>query len=437
MVSSDTRLVSSGEHREKAVLVGVDTPGTGRGIDESLDELERLADTAGLEVVGRVVQRLDSPVAATYIGSGKVEEVAAMVRDLEAGVVIFDDDLTPSQQQNIESRIKETKIGDRTALILDIFALHATSREGKLQVELAQMEYLLPRLRGMWRHLDVIAGGGVLTRGPGEAQLETDRRLARKRITELRRELKKVASTREVQRKARSAGGSYRIALVGYTNAGKSSLLNRLTGAEVLVYDMLFATLDSTTRRFTLPEGRAVTLTDTVGFIQKLPHGLVEAFKSTLDEVVEADLLLHVADASSEGLDDQMAAVKEVLDEIGAAAIPTLVVFNKVDVADPVELEALKRRRPDALFVSAVTGEGVEELLQRIDSEAASGDRALTVLIPYDSGELVQVAHERASITSQRHTHDGTLISLRVPAYLVSRFEPFSVIPETVTEKVE
>lgn len=435
MVSSDTRLVSSGEHRERAVLVGVDAPGSGRGIDDSLDELERLADTAGLESVARVVQRLDRPVAATYIGSGKVKEVADLVKELDATVVVFDDDLSPSQQQNIEKAIPETKIGDRTALILDIFALHASSREGKLQVELAQMEYLLPRLRGMWRHLDVIGGGGVLTRGPGESQLETDRRLARRRITDLRRELKKVAATRELQRKSRHGAGNYRIALVGYTNAGKSSLLNRLTGADVLVYDRLFATLDSTTRRFTLPEGRNVTITDTVGFIQKLPHGLVEAFKSTLDEVAEADLLLHVADASSDGLDDQMAAVKEVLEEIGAAAIPTLVVFNKVDIAPADDLEALKRRKPDALFVSAVTGEGIDALLLRIEREAASGDRALTVLIPYASGELVQVAHEQASITSERHLEDGTLISLRVPSHLANRFERFVV--DTDSEKVE
>ena len=277
------------ERRDRAVLVGMDRGSTDWPLEESLSELERLAQTAGADVVGKLTQKMDRPNPRTFIGKGKAEEVLEMVKELDATLVIFDDDLTPSQQANLENMIPETKIADRTGLILDIFALHATSREGKLQVELAQMEYLLPRLRGLWRHLDKYAGGGVMTRGPGESQLETDRRLARHRISELKRDLKGVSGERELQRKSRSRSGVYRVALVGYTNAGKSTLLNAITGAGVLQADMLFATLDSTTRRLALPEGREITLTDTVGFIHKLPHGLVEAFKSTLDEVREAD----------------------------------------------------------------------------------------------------------------------------------------------------
>lgn len=427
MGEEDRRIMSAGEHRERAVLVGVDTGKKEWPIQDSLEELARLAETAGLEVVATLTQRLDHPHPATFIGKGKVEELITVVKEEKATVVIFDDELSPSQQAKLENLIKDTKIGDRTALILDIFALHATSREGKLQVELAQMEYLLPRLRGLWRHLDAIGGGGVLTRGPGESQLETDRRLARKRITDVKHELKKVAADRKTQRRARALGGVFRIALVGYTNAGKSSLLNRLTGADLLAYDMLFATLDSTTRKYELPEGRHVTITDTVGFIQKLPHGLVEAFKSTLDEVSESHFLLHVADASSLQLAAQMRAVKEVLDEIGAAGIPSLVVFNKIDLLDPEDLGVLRQRFPDAMFVSAATGEGIEALVERIGKEAARGDQVMTVLIPYKRGELVQLAHEHTSISTERHTETGTVLSLRAPAALAARFADYVI----------
>lgn len=430
MGETNALLTTSDGHRERAVLVGVDTGRADWPIEESLAELERLADTAGLDVVASVTQKLDHPHPATFIGKGKVDEVIALVKDNEATVVIFDDELSPSQQAKLENLIKETKIGDRTALILDIFALHATSREGKLQVELAQSEYLLPRLRGMWRHLDVIGGGGVLTRGPGESQLETDRRLARNRITELKRELKKVAANREVQRKARAEAGVFRISLVGYTNAGKSSLLNRLTGADALAYDMLFATLDATTRRFELPEGRQVTLTDTVGFIQKLPHGLVEAFKSTLDEVSGSHFLLHVVDGSSQQVAAQMQAVREVLEEIGAASIPTLVVFNKIDLLDPEDLMVLRSRFPDAMFVSAATGTGIDDLVVRIGREAARGDAVMTVLVPYTRGELVKLAHEQGSISTERHVEEGTLLSVRVPASLASKFAEFQIHEE-------
>jgi GTP-binding protein HflX len=416
------------EHRDRAVLVGIDRNRGDWPIEESLAELGRLTETAGADVVGTVTQRLDRPSSRTFIGPGKAEEVASLVRELDATLVIFDDDLSPSQQANLENLIPETKIADRTALILDIFALHATSREGKLQVELAQMEYLLPRLRGLWRHLDKYAGGGVMTRGPGESQLETDRRLARKRISELKRDLKGVSGERELQRKARARSGVFRVSLVGYTNAGKSTLLNALTDADVLQADMLFATLDSTTRKMALPEGREVTITDTVGFIHKLPHGLVEAFKSTLDEVREADLLLHVTDAGAVQREAQMDAVREVLTEIGASATPSVIVFNKTDLLSAEERGALERRYANAVFVSGLKGEGLEAVLGRIAEEAARGSVTMTVLVPYTRGELVKLAHERTQIMSERHTDQGTQLVLRVPAELTSQFEAFRAV---------
>jgi len=412
--------------RDRAVLVGADLDRPGWPIEEDLAELERLAHTAGAEVVSTVVQRLDRPVPRTFIGAGKAAEVADVVQATDATLVIFDDDLSPSQQANLEKTIPDVKIIDRTALILDIFALHATSREGKLQVELAQMEYLLPRLRGLWRHLERL-GGGIGTRGPGESQLETDRRLARKRIANLRRDLKSVGANRALQRSSREDSGVFRIALVGYTNAGKSSLLNAMTGAGVLVEDLLFATLDSTTRRLDLPDGRSVTLTDTVGFINKLPHGLVEAFKSTLDEVREADLLIHVVDVSHTQAEAQMVAVDVVLDEIDVAITPRVLVLNKKDRLDTDAYERASRRFPDAVILSATTGEGIDRLLERLASEAARGSRTMTVLVPYTRGELVRLAHEQTHLVHESHTGDGTQLVLRVPSSLVGRFEPFAV----------
>ena len=417
----------SSEQRESAVLVGVDR-GTGEwGVEESLAELGRLVETAGADVARIVTQKLDRPNPRTFIGAGKAEEVAREVEETGATIVVFDDDLTPSQQANVEALLPGVKVLDRTALILDIFALHATSAEGKLQVELAQMEYLLPRLRGMWRHFEqaaAAAGGkrGIGTRGPGETQLETDRRLARNRVAHVRRELKHVAGERDLQRTSRRDSGVFRIALVGYTNAGKSTLLNRLTGAGVLTMDMLFATLDSTTRKLVLPEGREVTLTDTVGFINKLPHGLVEAFKSTLDEVREADLLLHVVDASHPEVKPHITAVREVLGELEASAKPQVMVFNKCDIADPDHLGVLRRHNPDAVFVSGMTGEGIDDLLGRIAAEAARGDRRLEVLVPYTRGDLVQLAHESGQILSEEHTPEGTRLTVRLPAAIADRF---------------
>lgn len=414
---------------DRAVLVGVDRGDSRWPIDESLAELRRLADTADILVVSVITQRLDRPNPRTFVGAGKADEIAEVAKALDANMVVFDDELSPSQQLNIEKLLPETRVIDRTALILEIFAMHAVTREGKLQVELAQQEYVLPRLRGMWGHLEKERlGGGRGTRfGAGESQLETDRRMARKRIAELKRELAAVSGERRLQRKARARSGVYRVSLVGYTNAGKSTLLNALTDAGVLQADMLFATLDSTTRKLSLPEGREITLTDTVGFIHKLPHGLVEAFKSTLDEVAEADLLLHVTDASAEQRDAQMAAVREVLHEIGAAATPSIVVFNKTDAIAAEERDALQRRFSAAVFVSGLTGEGLDGLLKRIGEEAAKRSLTITVMVPYTRGDIVTLAHGRAQIVSERHTETGTQLVLRIPAEMASTFAEFRI----------
>ncbi|MBN2821844.1 MAG: GTPase HflX [Coriobacteriia bacterium] len=416
---------------DRAILVGVDRDQRGWPLEEDMAELGRLVDTAGATVVGEVTQRLDRPNPRTFIGAGKAEEIAHLVGQTQATLVVFDDDLSPSQQANIEGLIPDVKVLDRTALILDIFALHAKSREGRLQVELAQMEYLLPRLRGLWRHFGqaAAASGGALgigTRGPGETQLETDRRLARRRIQEVRRELKNVAAARETQRGARHRSGIYRVALVGYTNAGKSTLLNALTGSDALVQDKLFATLDATTRQLELPEGRIITLTDTVGFINKLPHSLVEAFKSTLDEVREADLLLHVIDTSHPMAKAQMAAVSEVLGELGAAKTPQMLVYNKIDLVEEGERAQLERLAPGAVFVSGARRLGLEDLLDRISVEAAQGDQTLDVLIPYTRGDLVRLAHEEAYIVSEEHTETGTHLIVRVPVAHASSFSEFT-----------
>ena len=414
---------------DRAVLVGVDRGDASWPIEESLAELARLADTAEVQVVAQITQRLDRPHPRTFVGAGKADEIAQTANSLSANLVIFDDELTPSQQLNIENLLPETRVIDRTALILEIFAMHAVTREGKLQVDLAQQEYVLPRLRGMWGHLEKerLGGGRGARFGAGESQLETDRRMARKRISELKRDLTAVSGERKLQRKARARSGVYRVSLVGYTNAGKSTLLNALTHAGVLEADMLFATLDSTTRRLALPEGREITLTDTVGFIHKLPHGLVEAFKSTLDEVAEADLLLHVTDAGAEHRDAQMQAVREVLAEIGAASTPSVIVFNKADTLTPEERSVLARRFPAAVFASGVTGEGLATLTSRVAEETAKRSVTLTILVPYTRGDIVTLAHERAQIVSERHTEAGTQLVLRVPSETASAFQAYRV----------
>jgi len=415
--------------KERALLVGIERRSLDWPLEESLAELQRLVDTDGAEVVGSLSQRMDSPNARTFIGKGKVAEVAAAARALSADIVVFDDELTPTQQTNLEKEIPKVKIIDRTALILDIFALHATSREGRLQVRLAQNKYLLPRLRGMWSHLaSNQMGGGVGSRfGEGESQLEVDRRMVRKRISQITAELKKVQSERATQRKARLASTLYRVALAGYTNSGKSSLLNCLTGSEVLAYDKLFATLDSTTRKLVLPEGRELTITDTVGFIQKLPTTLIEAFKSTLDEISNADLILHVVDSSAAQRSAQMQAVSDVLEQIGAHMIPQITVFNKCDLLDAESLELLKSRYPQGLFISALDGSGIDSVLDRIGQTASATSTLLQVVIPYSEGKLVRLAHERCTIISENYTEEGTVLQLQVPPALVSRFAAYKL----------
>lgn len=417
------------QKRERAILVGVERPGSTWPVASSLAELERLVDTAGADVVASTTQRLSAPNPRTFIGAGKAEEVAEMARAYAADIVVFDDELTPSQQANLEKTVdKNVKVIDRTALILDIFALHATSREGRLQVRLAQNQYLYPRLRGMWAHLaSNRMGGGVGSRfGEGESQLEVDRRMVRKRITSIKRELEHLSSVRSLQRESRYASGMFKVALAGYTNAGKSSLINRLTNADVLSYDKLFATLDSTTRKFELPEGREITITDTVGFIQKLPTTLVEAFKSTLDEITGADLILHVIDASSPEYEAQITAVEEVLDQIDAQRIPCVKVFNKIDLLDEDARQALAHRHGNDQLVSAETGEGIAELITRIGAAAAASDRHLDVVIPYSCGKFVSVAHERCHVIAEDHQEDGTHLSMMVPASYCSMFEPYA-----------
>lgn len=418
------------EVNERALLVGVDKPHSPWPLESSLAELARLAETAGAEVVGTTTQRLDKVNPRTFVGQGKAEEIAGLCTSLAVDVVIFDDELTPSQQANLEKTVpKEVKVIDRTALILDIFALHATSKEGRLQVRLAQNEYLYPRLRGMWAHLaSNRMGGGVGSRfGEGESQLEVDRRIVRNRITSIKRQLKDLERNRSLQRKDRYESGIFKVALAGYTNAGKSSLLNALTGAQVLSYDKLFATLDAKSKKLVLPEGREVTVTDTVGFIQKLPTDLVESFNSTLDEIRGADLILHVVDAAQPEFEEQMKTVDRVLEQIGAGDIARVEVFNKIDLLAPDEAESLRLRKPDALFVSTMTGEGLEGLKDYIAQKAADTGVIMDVVIPYSRGDLVSMAHERCHILDEGHSADGTTMRVQVSAPLQGTFARFRV----------
>ena len=430
MTKPEFEVATTEVQAERAILVGIDRGDLDWPVEESLAELERLVNTAGADVVGTMSQKLEAPNARTFIGPGKAEELSYMVERLEADLVVFDDELSPSQQNNLEKVVgRAVKVIDRTALILDIFALHATTKEGRLQVKLAQNQYLYPRLRGMWSHLaSNRMGGGVGSRfGEGESQLEVDRRLVRKRISRIRNELKEVATNRATQRKGRNDSSIFRIALAGYTNAGKSSLLNRLTGADVLAYDKLFATLDSTTRRLNLDAGPCVTLTDTVGFIQKLPHSLVEAFHSTLEEIREADLILLVVDTSSKQRDEQIKAVREVLGQIDAERIPTLLVYNKIDLCGKGELSHLAELEPEAAFVSAVTGEGTDELLERMTRAVLDRDILINVLIPYTQGRFVQLAHEKTHVEGESYEEDGTRMTLRIPEPVIPQFAPFAI----------
>ena len=418
---------------ERAILVGVEVGRSEWSCEESLAELARLAETDGAEVVLTMTQRLDAPVPKTFIGKGKVEELVSAVHALDADVVIFDDELTPSQQANLERLVGEpVKIIDRTALILDIFGVHAKTHEGRLQVQLAQLQYVLPRLRGMWSHLvGEQTRGGIGSRfGQGESQLEVDRRLVRARISTLHRELERLERRRLVHSKARWDSGVYRVALVGYTNAGKSTLLNRLTGSDVYVRDELFATLDPTTRALDLEEGRKVTITDTVGFIQKLPTTLVESFKSTLAEVRAADLVLLVIDASDRHRELQISAVRSVLEEIGAGELRCVEVLNKVDLLDEGALREAVAAHPDAQLVSAASGTGIRGLLYRIAKEASQGSVSLTVLVPYEKGLLMKMVHERCQVMRERYVQEGLLATVRADARMASTLGPYVVEDE-------
>ena len=427
-ISGQTTLEDA--HEERALLVGVDRPDATWPLSSTLEELARLADTAGAVVVATTTQKLSSPNPRTFVGSGKAEEIADMCRSYAIDLVIFDDELTPSQQSNLERIVgRSVKVIDRTALILDIFALHATSKEGRLQVRLAQNQYLLPRLRGMWAHLaSNRMGGGVGSRfGEGESQLEVDRRIVRKRISSIKDELDNLARVRGVQRESRYNSHIFKISLAGYTNAGKSSLLNSLTDADVLSYDKLLATLDSTTRRFELENGRAVTITDTVGFIQKLPTTLINAFQSTLDEICGSDFVLHVVDASSKEFESQIIAVENVLEQIGANDIPRINVFNKCDLLPLEQIEALKERYPQALFISTLTGFGLEALKEKISEAASATEQLMEVVIPYSQGDLVSFAHEKCRILSESYEEEGTRISLYAGNAILSRFEKYQI----------
>ncbi len=421
---------------ERVVLVGVWTEGTAADSDASMAELARLAETAGSEVLEGVVQRRDKPDAATYIGSGKVSELRDVVQATGADTVICDGELSPGQLRQLEEKLK-VKVIDRTALILDIFAQHAQSKEGKAQVELAQLQYLMPRLRGWGESLSRQAGGragggngGVGLRGPGETKIETDRRRIRARISKLRRELAGISVIRETKRGRRVANEIPSVAIAGYTNAGKSSLLNALTDAGVLVEDALFATLDPTTRRALTPEGLAYTLTDTVGFVRHLPHQLVEAFRSTLEEVGQSDLLVHVVDGSDGMPEKQVSAVREVISEInektGAPMPRELLVVNKIDAVGDLGMARLRHLFPDASFVSAHSGLGIEELRVRIAELMPRPEVVVEALVPYARGEVVARVHRDGEVLSEKHTESGTLLSARVRPDLAGLLEEFA-----------
>jgi len=428
-LSTELQDVTEVEYRElrleRVVLMGVWTDGTLATAENSLRELSRLAETAGSQVLDGLIQRRSRPDTATYVGAGKAAQLAELVASTGADTVICDGELAASQLRRLEGIVR-VKVVDRTALILDIFAQHARSKEGKAQVELAQLQYLLPRLRGWGETLSrqaggrVAGGGGIGTRGPGETKIETDRRRIRSRISKLRRELAEMAVGREVQRGQRRRREVPSVAIAGYTNAGKSSLLNRLTGAQVLVDDSLFATLDPAVRRARTPAGRAFTLTDTVGFVRHLPHQLVDAFRSTLEEVTDADLILHVVDGSDADPRAQIAAVREVLAEIGVGDVPEIVVINKADQADPIEVEGLRLSERGAVVVSAHTGDGMDELLREIDRLLPRHDTEVVVTVPYDRGDLVSRAHQEGEVLAVRHGTEGTELTARVPPGLAA-----------------
>jgi GTP-binding protein HflX len=435
-MSTELADISEVEYRqlllERVVLVSVWTTGSQVDADNALAELKLLSETAGSQVLEGLVQRRSRPDPATYIGSGKVDELREVVVATGADTVICDGELSPAQLRNLEDRVK-VKVIDRTALILDIFAQHAQSAEGKAQVELAQLNYLKQRLRGWGGNLSRQAGGraaggaGIGGRGPGETKLETDRRRINSRIAKLRAALREMDSTRETKRAERQRHEVPSVAIVGYTNAGKSSMLNRLTGAGVLVEDALFATLDPTTRRTTTGDGRVYTLTDTVGFVRHLPHDLVEAFASTLEESAQADLLVHVVDASDPDPEGQVRAVRTVLSDIGAGDVAELIVLNKADQADPGVLTALRSSYPGAVIASARTGQGLEDVRAAVEARLPRPEVVVRVLLPYERGDLINRIHQAGEIITLEHTEDGTVVNARVLPSLAGELAQYDV----------
>ncbi len=409
--------------RERIVLVGVVFPWTSAdSVDADLDELALLVDTAGAIVVDRVVQRRDRPDPATFVGRGKAQELHELSETLDSDTVVFDDELSPAQQRNLEKILGRTAI-DRTAVILDIFAQNARSQEGKAQVELALLRYRLPRLRGKGLGLSQQAGG-IGTRGPGETQLEVDRRRLLRRMTRLEADLKQVSATRRTQSRSRQRSRQRVVSLVGYTNAGKSTLLNTLTDAGALVENRLFSTLDSRTRRLALPGGETVLLSDTVGFVRKLPHQLVEAFRSTLEVVGEADLLVHVVDASAPEPDMQIDAVRSVLDEIDAGAVPELLVINKADRA-PAGAARLANGHEGAVVVSALTGEGIEQLLRAVGDRLRVADRVVELVVPFGRGDVLAAVHREGEVVDESHSEGATVVHVVLDEVGRARFREF------------
>lgn len=418
---------------ERVVLIGVWTQGSLADAENSLAELAALAQTAGSVVLDALVQRRDRPDPATYVGSGKARQLRDVIVATGADTLVCDGELSPGQLIHLEDVVK-VKVIDRTALILDIFAQHAKSREGKAQVALAQMQYMLPRLRGWGQSMSrqaggrVAGGGGIGTRGPGETKIETDRRRISQRMARLRGEIAHMSTARDTKRSGRRRNAVPAVAIAGYTNAGKSSLLNRLTGAGVLVEDALFATLDPTVRRVTTPTGRPYTLTDTVGFVRHLPHQLVDAFRSTVEEVAGADLVVHVVDGSHPDPEGQLAAVRGVLTEVGADDVPELVVINKADRADPATVVRLQRACPDAVVVSARTGEGLHELRCAVEARLPRPAVLVEATIPYHRGDLVARAHALGEVLVAEHTAEGTRIRALVPEPLAAEIDRFATV---------
>ncbi|MEY2433968.1 MAG: GTPase [Acidimicrobiaceae bacterium] len=418
-----TDTLISREGREKLVLVGVALGGDHvDDIDSSLDELSQLVDTAGADEVARVVQRRDRPDPATYIGKGKAEELREVSLSVDSDTVVFDNELSPAQQFNLEKLLGRTAI-DRTAVILDIFAQNAHSQEGKAQVELALLRYRLPRLRGKGTKLSQQAGG-IGTRGPGETQLEVDRRRLVRRIHKLEGELKDIGKHRDTQRKSRRRSQLGHVAIVGYTNAGKSTLLNRLTDAGVLVEDRLFATLDATTRKLSLPGGEPVLMTDTVGFVRKLPHQLVEAFKSTLEVVSEADLLVHVVDSSATDPEMQIDAVRAVIDEIGGRDVPELLAFNKADIAAD-DAARLAARNPGSVAISAASGEGVDGLLRAIGDRLRALTAVVELVVPYERGDVLAAVHREGEVLVESAGEGAMRLRVRFDEAARTRFQEY------------